>query len=269
MYKRQPFFILFYGIMMADMGYGLLMMAASLLVLKKKQPTGGSYNFFALLGLCGISTFFMGALTGGFFGDFIPQMLKVINPESTFTWFWQPLLSPVNDIILIMLGSLALGCVQICNYNCPGQLVIGGEKAAVDKAAELAKQAGARRCIPLKVSGPFHTRLMAPAGDALAKRFAAEPFGEMSVPVLFNCLGREKTESDSIPALLVRQVQSSVYMEDTLHRLGELGVDHILEVGPGNALSGFVKKTLPGVTCVSVETPAQLDTVLNAWKEEQ
>ena len=163
----------------------------------------------------------------------------------------------------------ALGCVQICNYNCPGQLVIGGEKAAVDKAAELAKQAGARRCIPLKVSGPFHTRLMAPAGDALAKRFAAEPFGEMSVPVLFNCLGREKAESDSIPALLVRQVQSSVYMEDTLHRLGELGVDHILEVGPGNALSGFVKKTLPGVTCVSVETPAQLDTVLNAWKEEQ
>lgn len=163
----------------------------------------------------------------------------------------------------------ALGCVQICNYNCPGQLVIGGEKAAVDKAAELAKQAGARRCIPLKVSGPFHTRLMAPAGDTLAKRFAAEPFGEMSVPVLFNCLGREKAESDSIPALLVRQVQSSVHMEDTLHRLGELGVDHILEVGPGNALSGFVKKTLPGVTCVSVETPAQLDTVLNAWKEEQ
>ena len=161
------------------------------------------------------------------------------------------------------------GVVQICNYNCPGQLVIGGEKAAVDKAAELAKQAGARRCIPLKVSGPFHTRLMAPAGDALAKRFAAEPFGEMQVPVLFNCLGREKSESDSIPALLVRQVQSSVYMEDTLHRLGELGVDHILEVGPGNALSGFVKKTLPGVTCVSVETPAQLDTVLNAWKEEQ
>lgn len=108
-----PFFILFYGIMMADMGYGLLMMLASLIVLKKKQPTGGGHDFFALLGLCGVSTFLMGALTGGFFGDFIPQMLKVINPESTFTWFWQPLLSPVNDIILIMLGSLALGCVQI------------------------------------------------------------------------------------------------------------------------------------------------------------
>ena len=161
-----------------------------------------------------------------------------------------------------------LGCVQICNYNCPGQLVIGGEKAAVDKAAERAKAAGARRCIPLKVSGPFHTRLMAPAGDALAERFRTENFGEMKIPVLFNCLGREKADTDTVPALLVKQVQSSVHMEDTLRRLGELGVDHILEVGPGSALSGFVKKTLPGVPCVAVETPEQLDAALNAWKEE-
>ena len=139
----------------------------------------------------------------------------------------------------------------------------------MDKAAALAKTAGARRCIPLKVSGPFHTKLMAPAGEALAKRFETETFGAMSVPVLFNCLGREMSENDSIPALLVRQVQSSVYMEDTLRRLGELGVDHILEVGPGNALSGFVKKTLPGVVCTAVETPEQLDAVLTAWKEAE
>ena len=160
------------------------------------------------------------------------------------------------------------GVVQICNYNCPGQLVIGGEKAAVDKAAELAKAAGARRCLPLKVSGPFHTRLMAPAGDALAERFKTERFREMQIPVLFNCLGREKADADTIPDLLVKQVQSSVYMEDTLRRLGELGVDHILEVGPGSALSGFVKKTLPGVPCASVETPEQLDAALAAWRDE-
>ena len=160
------------------------------------------------------------------------------------------------------------GCVQICNYNCPGQLVIGGEKAAVEQAAALAKEAGARRCIPLKVSGPFHTKLMAPAGDALAQRFAGENFGTMETPVLFNCLGHEKAETDSIPQLLVKQVQSSVYMEDTLRRLGELGVDHILEVGPGKALSGFVKKTLPGVECAAVETPEELDAVLDAWKKE-
>ena len=161
----------------------------------------------------------------------------------------------------------AAGVVQICNYNCPGQLVISGERNAVECAAQLAKEAGARRCIPLKVSGPFHTRLMAPAGQALERRFAAEAFGEMQTPVLFNCLGREKTDKDTIPALLVRQVQSSVYMEDTLRRLGELGVDHILEVGPGKALSGFVKKTLgTSVDCTAVETAAELEAFLTAWK---
>ena len=160
------------------------------------------------------------------------------------------------------------GVVQICNYNCPGQLVIGGEKAAVDKAAELAKAAGARRCLPLKVSGPFHTTFMAPAGDALAKRFAGEAFGAMQTPVLFNCLGREKTDAESIPALLEKQVQSSVYMEDTLRRLGELGVTDILEVGPGNALSGFVKKTLGAdVRCTAVETAEELEAFLKSWKE--
>ena len=163
-----------------------------------------------------------------------------------------------------------LGCVQICNYNCPGQLVIGGEKAAVEKAAELAKAAGARRCIPLKVSGPFHTKLMHPAGDALAKRFVSEHFGEMETPVLFNCLGHEKADSDSIPALLEKQVQSSVYMEDTLRRLGELGVTDILEVGPGKALSGFVKKTLGAdVHCTAVETAEELEAFLTSWKEAQ
>ena len=161
-----------------------------------------------------------------------------------------------------------LGCVEICNYNCPGQLVIGGEKAAVDRAAQLAKEAGARRCLPLKVSGPFHTRLMAPAGQALEQRFAAEPFGKMEIPVLFNCLGREKADQ-TIPQLLVKQVQSSVYMEDILRRLGELGVDHILEVGPGTALSGFVKKTLgSAVACAAVETPEQMEAAVAQWREE-
>ena len=174
-----------------------------------------------------------------------------------------------RDALAKCCGEAAdLGVVQICNYNCPGQLVIGGEKAAVDKAAELAKAAGARRCLPLKVSGPFHTTFMAPAGDALAKRFASEAFGTMQTPVLFNCLGREKTDAESIPALLEKQVQSSVYMEDTLRRLGELGVTDILEVGPGKALSGFVKKTLGAdVHCTAVETAEELEAFLKSWKE--
>lgn len=108
-----PFFILFYGIMMADMGYGLLMMIASVVVLKKSRPRAGMHNFFALLGLCGVSTFIMGAVTGGFFGDFIPQLLKLINPESTFVWFWPTLFTPLEDTMMILVGAMALGSVQI------------------------------------------------------------------------------------------------------------------------------------------------------------
>ncbi len=160
----------------------------------------------------------------------------------------------------------SLGVVAIANYNCPGQLVIGGHQPAVDEAARLAKEMGARRCMPLKVSGPFHTPLLKPAGDALAVKFQGETFGEMRIPVLFNCLGREKGEEDSIPALLERQVQSSVYMEDTIRRLAELGVDTIVEIGPGKVLSGFVRKTTPDIKTYAVETVADVEALAQALK---
>ena len=160
------------------------------------------------------------------------------------------------------------GVVEIANYNCPGQLVIGGQKAAVDAAAAKAKELGAKRCLPLKVSGPFHTSLLAPAGDALRERFKTETFGAMQFPVLFNCLGREMGEGDTIPALLERQVQSSVYMEDTIRRMAELGVEQIVEIGPGKVLSGFVKKTVPSIHTCAVETCADIDALCEALKGE-
>ena len=158
------------------------------------------------------------------------------------------------------------GVVEIANYNCPGQLVIGGEQAAVDKAAALAKELGAKRCLPLKVSGPFHTSRLAPAGDALREKFKETAFGAMRIPVLFNCLGREMGPEDTIPALLEKQVQTSVYMEDTIRRLAELGVDTIVEIGPGKALIGFVKKTAPAIKTYAVETCADLDALSAALK---
>ncbi len=158
------------------------------------------------------------------------------------------------------------GVVEIANYNCPGQLVIGGEQAAVDKAAALAKELGAKRCLPLKVSGPFHTSLLAPAGDALREKFKETAFGAMRIPVLFNCLGQEMGPEDTIPALLEKQVQTSVYMEDTIRRLAELGGDTIVEIGPGKALIGFVKKTAPAIKTYAVETCADLDALSAALK---
>ena len=162
----------------------------------------------------------------------------------------------------------ALGCVVIANYNCPGQLVIGGEKAAVEKAAALAKEAGARRCLPLKVSGPFHTPLMAPAGEALKQHFESIEFAAPQIPVIFNCLGDMKPEGVSIPELLVKQVQSSVYMEDSIRRMAAMGVDAIVEIGPGQALTGFVRKTVPEMAVHTVETVADVENLVKLTKED-
>jgi [acyl-carrier-protein] S-malonyltransferase len=164
------------------------------------------------------------------------------------------------------------GIVTISNYNCPGQLVIAGEKAAVEHCAALAKEKGAKRCIPLKVSGPFHTKLMAPAGDRLREYFQTIPFGTMQFPVLFNTLGREKSETDTIPDLLVKQVQTSVHMDATIRRMMELGVDTFIEVGPGNALSGFVRKTaradgVKDFTIYNIQNAEDMEHVLSALRK--
>ena len=106
-----PFFILFYGIMMADMGYGLLMMIASVIISKKYRPKGTSGELFSLLGLCGISTFIMGALTGRFFGDFLTQLVAIVSPGTVFAL--PKLFDPLDDLTMILIGSMALGMVQI------------------------------------------------------------------------------------------------------------------------------------------------------------
>lgn len=106
-----PFFVLFYGIMMADMGYGLIMMIVSWTVIHKYRPKGTAGHLFGLLGICGVPTFIFGALTGGFFGDFIPQLLKLINPASTFDL--PHLFTPLNDTLMILVGSMILGAIHV------------------------------------------------------------------------------------------------------------------------------------------------------------
>ncbi|MCC8123452.1 MAG: ACP S-malonyltransferase [Oscillospiraceae bacterium] len=162
----------------------------------------------------------------------------------------------------------ARGVVEIANYNCPGQIVIGGDAAAVDYACTLAQEAGAGRCIPLHVSGPFHTSLMEPARDALRAYFPQVRFRPMQFPVLFNCTGNTLQAGEEIHTLLAQQVCSSVYMEDTIRRMEAAGVDTILEIGPGKALCGFVRKTAPSIRCFAVETAEQLETAVAAIKGE-
>lgn len=162
------------------------------------------------------------------------------------------------------------GVVEIANYNCPGQMAIAGDAAAVEEACRLAKDAGARRCVPLQVSGPFHTSLMAPAAQALHGRFETETFKPMAFPVYFNCLGGPMGEEDTVPGLLEKQVRSGVYMEDILRRMADDGVDTVIEIGPGRVLSGLWKKTVKdrAVTLLSVETAEELASAVQRIKEE-
>ena len=143
------------------------------------------------------------------------------------------------------------GYVVPTNFNCPGQIVISGETAAVEAASAKALELGAKKCIPLAVSGPFHTRYMAPAGEALAARFETEAFGEMRIPVLFNATAQPLQEGQSVPELLVRQVQNPIYFDDSVRWMLEKGICTVVEVGMGGSLSKFVKKTAKeaGVPC--------------------
>lgn len=154
--------------------------------------------------------------------------------------------------------------VQAANFNCPGQIVISGDTLAADKASVYLKEAGAKRIMPLKVSGPFHTKLMKPAGDKLAKEFAQVDFKEEESKVIYNCLGREKNDDESIADLLERQVQSSVYLEDSIRYMKDAGVDTIIEIGPGKTISKFISKTVDDVKVYSIDT---VEDFVNTIKE--
>ena len=159
-----------------------------------------------------------------------------------------------------------VGVVSMVNFNCPGQIVISGEKAAVEQAQQLAKEKGAKRCMALPVSGPFHTKFMEPAGWALAECFGNIKFNPMEIPVVFNAIGREKGQDETVEELLVKQVSSSVYFEDSIKYMEAQGIDTVIEVGPGKTLSGFVRKTSKNIKCLNIETYEDLLKVIETVK---
>lgn len=161
-----------------------------------------------------------------------------------------------------------LGVVSIANYNCPGQLVIGGEANAVTKASELALEKGARRAIPLNTSGPFHTSLLVPASLELKEKFASVEFKEMKIPVVFNSSAKELEADESVAKMLEKQVMSSVYFEDSVRYMIANGVDTIIEIGPGKVLSGFIRKIDKTMKTYQVEDQTSLEKTLAGLKGE-
>ncbi len=155
------------------------------------------------------------------------------------------------------------GVVEPANYNCPGQLVIAGEIAAVETAAEKCREKGAKKAVMLPVSAPFHTSMLKGAGEKLAVEFEGVTFGNMTYPIVANVTAGYVDNKDAVKDLLIDQVSSPVKWEMSIRKLIEDGYDTFIEIGPGKALSKFIKKISREVTILNVEDVASLEKTLS------
>ncbi|HJB29990.1 MAG TPA: ACP S-malonyltransferase [Candidatus Blautia faecavium] len=153
------------------------------------------------------------------------------------------------------------GIVSIANYNCPGQIVITGEEEAVKKAGEALKEAGARRIVPLKVSGPFHSAMLKEAGEKLGEVLDKVSIKEIKVPYLTNVTGEVVADAAQVKDLLVKQVSSSVRWQQCVEQMIRDGVDTFIEIGPGKTLTGFLRKIDRNVKGINIEKIEDLEKI--------
>lgn len=158
--------------------------------------------------------------------------------------------------------------VQLANLNCPGQIAISGTKTGVEKASLLAKEKGARRVIPLEVSGPFHSELMKPAAEKLAAVLDEVAISNAEIPVIANVCADIMQEADDIKQKLIEQIYSPVLWEDSVRKLLELGVDTFVEIGPGNVLTGLVRKVDRSVKTYNVSDKESVMKFVDEYKKE-
>lgn len=155
---------------------------------------------------------------------------------------------------------------DIANYNCPGQIVITGRKDAVDAASRHLLEAGARRVLPLNVSGPFHSSMLKEAGEALMQELDKVKWTNLRLPYVTNVTGEYVTDHRQIKGLLARQISSSVLWQQSVERMIAEGVDTFVEIGPGKTLTGFIRKIDKMVRTVNIQTVEDIDAALEAVK---
>jgi [acyl-carrier-protein] S-malonyltransferase len=159
----------------------------------------------------------------------------------------------------------SVGVVAAANFNSPGQIVIAGEKAAVERAIELAKAKGCKKAVPLPVSVPVHTPLMQKAADRLAGDLTAITWSDLKMPLVNNAEARAIAKADDIQASLVRQLPSSVLWEDSVKAMAAMGVKIFIEIGPGTVLSGLIKRIQPDAMTLNVNDPKSLEATRAAF----
>ena len=160
----------------------------------------------------------------------------------------------------------AMEGVWIANYNCPGQIVISGEKAAVEEACEKLKAAGAKRAVMLNVSGPFHSGMLADAGEKLGEVLSQVELHEPQIPYVANVTAQYVKSAAEVKELLTRQVSSSVRWQQSVEAMIADGVDTFIEIGPGKTLAGFMRKISRDVKTLNVEKLEDIGKVAEALK---
>lgn len=158
--------------------------------------------------------------------------------------------------------------VEIANYNCPGQIVITGKKEGVERAAELLKENGAKRVIPLNVSGPFHSSMLKKAGQELEKILENQEVSPLKIPYVTNVTGELIQDKAEIKPLLSRQISSPVRWQQSVENMILNGVDTFVEIGPGRTLNGFIRKINRDVSVYSIQTVEDMEKVIQAVKEQ-
>lgn len=161
------------------------------------------------------------------------------------------------------------GVVSVANYNCPGQIVITGEEEAVAKASEKLKEAGAKRILPLQVSGPFHCEMLKGAGERLSEVLEKISLQEIKIPYVSNVTAQMVTEREKVKELLVRQVSSPVRWQQCVETMIENGADTFVEIGPGRTLSGFMRKINRNVTVMNIQTAEDFLKVTEKLRERR
>ena len=161
------------------------------------------------------------------------------------------------------------GIVSIANYNCPGQIVITGEAEAVAKASESLKEAGVKRIVPLKVSGPFHSKMLTGAGEKLGEVLKDVQLSPVQIPYTTNVTAEYVTDSSQIKELLVAQVSSSVRWQQCVETMIADDVDTFVEIGPGKTLAGFMRKISRNVTTLNVQTLEDFEKVVQELKKAE
>lgn len=161
-----------------------------------------------------------------------------------------------------------VGIVAPANFNCPGQVVIAGEKAAVERAIELAKAKGCRKAISLPVSVPVHTPLMQVAADRLAHDVSAAQWSDLTIPLVNNAEAQALRRAEDVKASVIRQLPSAVFWEDSIRTMWAIGARVFIEVGPGTVLTGLTKRIVPEAATYNVQDPPSLEATMKALQAQ-